>query len=92
MIISFKHKGLESFYGSGSTKGIKADQAKRLRLILTKSDQAESSGDMDLPGLKLHRLKGPRKNVWCVSVSGNWRATFQFTDRNAEIVNYEDYH
>ena len=48
--------------------------------------------DMDLPGLELHELKGNRKGIWSVKVSGNWRITFRFVDSNAEIVHYEDYH
>jgi proteic killer suppression protein len=92
MIISFIHKGLERFYKSGKTSGVQAKHAKRLRLILTNLDQAESPEDMDLPGLRLHELKGSRKGIWSVSVSGNWRITFRFTGKNAEIVNYEDYH
>ena len=54
--------------------------------------QAESPDDMDLPGLALHELKGDRKGIWAVSVSGNWRATFRFSGRDAGHVNYEDYH
>ncbi|MFV0543181.1 MAG: type II toxin-antitoxin system RelE/ParE family toxin [Marinicella pacifica] len=92
MIISFKHKGLERFYKTGQSSGIQTKHAKRLRLILTNLDQAESPQDMDLPGLRLHELKGKRKNIWSVSVSGNWRVTFRFASRDAEIVNYEDYH
>ena len=92
MIISFKHKGLERFYKTGQSSGIQTKHARRLRLILTNLDQAESPQDMDLPGLRLHELKGKRKNIWSVSVSGNWRVTFRFASRDAEIVNYEDYH
>jgi proteic killer suppression protein len=92
MISSFLHKGLVKFYKSGSTSGIQAKHAKRLRLILTNLDQSESPKDMDLPGLKLHELKGNRRNIWAVAVSGNWRVTFRFEGKNAEIVNYEDYH
>ncbi|MDA3877632.1 MAG: type II toxin-antitoxin system RelE/ParE family toxin [Halothiobacillus sp.] len=92
MITGFIHKGLERFYSTGKSSGIQASHAKRLRLILTKLDQAESPGDMDLPGLRLHELKGRRKGVWSVSVSGNWRVTFRFLGRNVEVVNYEDYH
>ena len=92
MILSFLHKGLAKFYKSGSTSGIQAKHAKRLRLILTNLDQSESPKDMDLPGLKLHELKGNRENIWAVAVSGNWRVTFRFEGKNAEIVNYEDYH
>jgi proteic killer suppression protein len=92
MITSFIHKGLERFYKTGKPSGIQAKHAKRLRLILTNLDQAESPSDMDLPGLRLHELKGNRKDIWSVSVSGNWRVTFRFIGRDAEIVNYEDYH
>ena len=92
MITSFIHKGLERFYKTGKSSGIQAKHAKRLRLILTNLDQAESPSDMDLPGLRLHELKGRRKNIWSVSVSGNWRVTFRFIGRDAEMVNYEDYH
>ena len=86
------HKGLEKFYNTGTTSGIQANHAKRLRLILSNLDQAESPDDMDLPGLRLHELKGNRKGIWSVTVSGNWRVTFRFVGRNPEIVNYEDYH
>ena len=92
MITSFIHKGLERFYKTGKSSGIQAKHAKRLRLILSNLDQAESPKDMDLAGLRLHELKGSRKNIWSVTVSGNWRVTFRFIGRDAEIVNYEDYH
>jgi len=92
MIKSFLHKGLERFYKTGNKSGIQSQHADKLRLILTNLDQAEFPDDMDLPGLLLHELKGKRKGIWSVKVSGNWRVTFRFIDRNAEIVNYEDYH
>jgi proteic killer suppression protein len=92
MIISFIHKGLEKFYSTGKTSGIQKKHEKKLRLILSNLDQAISPDDMDLPGLFLHQLKGNRKEIWSVRVSGNWRVTFRFRGQNAEIVNYEDYH
>ena len=92
MITSFIHKGLERFYNTGNTSGVQAIHVKRLRLILTNLDQAENPNDMDLPGLRLHQLKGGRKGIWSVTVSGNWRVTFRFEGRDAEKVNYEDYH
>ncbi|MBT0588112.1 type II toxin-antitoxin system RelE/ParE family toxin [Alteromonas oceanisediminis] len=92
MIISFIHKGLEKFYSTGKTSGIQKKHEKKLRLILSNLDQAISPDDMDLPGLFLHQLKGNRKEIWSVRVSGNWRVTFRFKGQNAEIVNYEDYH
>ena len=92
MIKSFIHKGLQKFYSTGKTSGIQAKHENRIRLILTNLDQTEVPDDMDLPGLYLHKLKGIRKEIWSVRVSGNWRITFRFVGRDVEIVNYEDYH
>lgn len=92
MIRSFKHKGLAKFFKSGSTAGIQSAHASRLRLILGRLNASTSAKDMDLPGLRLHELKGKRSGIWSVTVSGNWRVTFRFTDGDAEIVDYEDYH
>jgi proteic killer suppression protein len=92
VIRGFLHKGLERFYRTGSRAGIQTNHASRLRLILSNLDQAESPRHMDLPGLGLHALKGERRGTWAVNVSGNWRVTFRFAGRDAEIVNYEDYH
>ena len=92
MILSFAHKGLERFFRTGRISGIQAQHARRLRLILSNLEAAKNPADMDLPGLRLHALKGKRKGVWSVVVSANWRVTFRFAGQNAEVVNYEDYH
>lgn len=92
MIKSFKHEGLEKFYQSGITKGIQADHAKKLRMQLAALDTAKDIEDLDIPGYRLHALKGSRKGIWSITVNGNWRVTFEFTDSNVYIVNYEDYH
>jgi toxin HigB-1 len=92
MIVKFKHKGLQKLFESESTSGIQSKNAGRLRKILALLETADSPNDMDLPGLGLHPLKGSRKGTWAVSVSGNWRVTFQFYNSDATNVNYEDYH
>ncbi|MCP5347668.1 MAG: type II toxin-antitoxin system RelE/ParE family toxin [Gammaproteobacteria bacterium] len=92
MIKSFKHKGLREFYESGKTRGIQAQHSKKLRMQLAALDSANSIDDMDIAGYRLHPLKGSRKGFWSISVSGNWRVTFQFIDGNVYIVDYEDYH
>jgi proteic killer suppression protein len=92
VIKSFRHKGLRRFYETGSTAGVQASHKKRLRIQLIALDTAVTIEDMDIPGFKLHSLKGDRKGLWSISVSGNWRITFDFKDGNANIVNYEDYH
>lgn len=92
MIKSFKHKGLRLFFETGSTKGIQAKHLVKLRLQLGALDTSIEIEDLDLPGYQLHPLKGSRKGTWAISVSGNWRLTFEFTDGNVYILNYEDYH
>lgn len=92
MIRSFAHKGLERFSKSGSKSGIQGKHAARLRLVLSNLDQAEAAMDMAVPGLALHELKGRRRRVWAVKISGHWRVTFCFAGRDVEAVDYEDYH
>ena len=88
----FRHKGLEHFFATGSKRGIQAKHEGRLRLILGALNAASAPGDMNLPGLGLHELQGPRKGTWAVTVSGNWRVTFAFAGKDADRVDYEDYH
>jgi len=92
MIKSFRHKGLRRFYITGSKAGIQAKHASRLRLQLAALDTAQTIDDMDVPGYRLHPLKGSRKRRWSIWVSGNWRLTFEFVDGNVHVVDYEDYH
>ncbi|HEY9136481.1 MAG TPA: type II toxin-antitoxin system RelE/ParE family toxin [Pseudomonadales bacterium] len=92
MIKSFKHKGLEKFYASGSTKGIQAKHANKLRMQLVALDTAYQIEDLDIPGYRLHQLKGNLKGLWSITVNANWRITFEFSEGNVYIVNYEDYH
>lgn len=92
MIRGFKHKGLAKFFETGSKAGVKAEHAERLRLILGRLSAVTAPRDMALPGLGLHPLKGGRKGTWAVAVSGNWRVTFKFVGKDADSVDYEDYH
>ena len=92
IIIHFKHRGLESFYIKGSLRGIPAQFASRIERILDRLDVSRIPNDMDLPGNKFHGLKGRRRGVYAVSVSGNWRISFEFKDSDAVNVNMEDYH
>jgi proteic killer suppression protein len=91
-IKGFRHKGLEQFFATGSQRGIQAKHEDRLRLIFGSLNAAAAAQDMNLPGLGLHKLQGSRKGTWVVKVSGNWRVTFKFADKDADNVDYEDYH
>ena len=97
MIESFKHKGLKRLFESGHTSGVNPQHVERLRKILALLETSENIDDMDLPGLNLpglnlHKLKGKRKNILAVKVSGNWRVTFKLKNGDVLEVNYEDYH
>jgi proteic killer suppression protein len=92
VIKSFRHKGLKKFYETGSAAAIQSTHKSRVRMILIALETSLGIEDMDIPGLKLHALKGKLKERFAVSVSGNWRITFEFRDGNAYILDYEDYH
>lgn len=92
MIKSFRHKGLRTLYETGKTTGVQSSHARKLRMQLSALDSSQVIGDMDVPGFDLHELRGDRKGQWAISVSGNWRVTFEFRDGNAFVLDYEDYH
>ncbi|NRA73099.1 MAG: type II toxin-antitoxin system RelE/ParE family toxin [Gammaproteobacteria bacterium] len=92
MIKSFKHKGLKKYFETGSSSGIQPKHQRKLRMQLAAIDTAQAIEDINLPGFKLHPLKGNRDGIWSITVNGNWRITFEFINGNAFILNYEDYH
>lgn len=98
MIKSFRHKGVQAFFETGSRAGIQPSHAKRLQILLTTLNVASSAEDMSAPGWKLHKLsginpKGQRvQDHWAVSVNGSWRLIFLFEGQHAVLVDYMDYH
>jgi proteic killer suppression protein len=92
MIRSFRHKGLERFFVTGSKKGILPEHAEKIGRILDRLDASISPGDMNLPGYRLHELKGQDIGTWSVMVNTNWRITFKFNGQDAVVVDYRDYH
>lgn len=94
MIRSFKHKGLQKFFQTGSLQGIQAMHAQRLRLILSRLNNITQIDDINLPSFRLHRLKGNMNNLWSITVQANWRITFEFDENTKDmyIVDYQDYH
>ena len=77
MVKSLKHKGLKKYSETGSTSGIQAKHQRKLRMQLTALDTAQKTEDLNLPGFKLHPLKGERDGLWSITVNGNWRVTFE---------------
>lgn len=91
-IKSFRHKGLEGFFLTGSRRGIRPEHAERLADVLDLLHRAVIVSDMAFPGAFLHPLKGGLDGYWSVRISGNWRLIFRFKDGDAFAVNYLDYH
>ena len=92
MIRSFRHRGLMRLYERGDPSRIGADQLDRITLALADLDVASKPSDVDLPGYRLHPLRGDRKGSWSISISGNWRITFRFEDGDVYDVDLVDYH
>jgi len=91
MIKSFRHKGLERFYATGSKAGIQPDHAARLRKQLAVLDNLTALADLPA-SWKPHPLAGGLAGAHAISVSGNWRLTFEFDGSDVHLVDYRDYH
>jgi len=92
VIKSFRHKGLQRFFETGSKAGIQASHAEKLRLQLAALDQAQKPEDMSAPSWGLHPLRGDQKGYWAIAVNGNWRLIFFFEGVNVILLDYLDYH
>jgi len=92
VIKSFRHKGLKRLFETGDRRGVTVELGDRLRRQLDVLNRARSPRDLNLPGYRLHQLKGNRAGTWSVTVSGNWRVTFTFAGEDAFDLDLEDYH
>lgn len=92
MIQSIRHKGLKRLYQANDARGVIGEHAQKLRDILARLDAATAITDLDLPGFRLHRLKGDLYDFWAITVRANWRVIFRFHNGEAWEVDYVDYH
>ncbi len=92
MIRSIRHKGLKRLRDENDPRGVLIEHVQKLRDILARLDAAGNVADMDLPGFKLHALKGKLKGFWAVTVRANWRVIFRFAEGDALDVDYVDHH
>ena len=92
VVRTFRHRGLRRLFQDGDAGKIRADQLKRIADVLSHLDTAVRPADADLPGYRLHPLKGDLKGYWSVSISGNWRVVFRFEDDDVFDVDLVDYH
>lgn len=92
MVRSIRHKGLRRLFEDDDPRGVIGEHAQKLRDILARLDATSTVSDMDVPGFRLHPLKGELKGFWAVTVRANWRVIFRFAERHAFEVDYVDYH
>jgi proteic killer suppression protein len=92
MIRSFKHRGLKRLYERDDRSGIRGDLLDMVGDILARLDDAGTPQAMNLPGYRLHKLKGDLKGFWSVTVRANWRIVFRFEENDAFDVELIDYH
>ncbi|PTL36398.1 hypothetical protein CLG94_05050 [Candidatus Methylomirabilis limnetica] len=92
MIGSIRHKGLRRLFENDDARGVAAEHADKLRRILARLNAARSASDMDLPGYRLHPLRGDLQGFHAVTVHANWRTIFRFAEGEAWDVDYLDYH
>ena len=92
MIAGFRHKGLKLLFEKGDRRRVRPQYAAKVERILARLDEATKAADMDLPGFRLHPLKGDLAGYWSVGVSGNWRVIFRFDGADARDVDLIDYH
>jgi len=92
VIRSFRHRGLKRLYEDADRRGIRADLIEDVEDILARLDRAETPQAMNLPGYRLHPLKGDLRGFWSVTVRANWRIVFRFEGVDAFDVELTDYH
>ena len=92
MIRTFRHRGLRRMYEHGDSSRVRADQAERIALALADLDAAEKPSDLDMPGYRLHPLKGSLRGFWSIAITANWRIIFRFESGDACDVDLVDYH
>ena len=92
MIRTFRHKGLQRLYERDDASRIRPDLRDTVEDILGRLDRAEMPQALNLPGYRLHPLKGDLRGFWSVTVRANWRIIFRFQGTDAFDVELIDYH
>ena len=92
MIRTFRHRGLKRLHERGDPSKLRADQAERIGIALADLNAAKAPRDLDLPGYRLHTLKGDLKGFWSIRISANWRIIFRIEGGDACDVDLIDYH
>ena len=88
MIRRFRHRGLKRLFEDDDRRGLSAQQVEKIRRVLARLNRSSEPAHMDLPGWRLHPLKGELAGFWSVTISANWRIVFRFENGEAIDVDY----
>jgi toxin HigB-1 len=92
MIRRFRHRGLKRLFEDDDRRGLNAQHVEKIRRVVARLARAIEPTDMDLPGWRLHPLKGALAGFWSITINANWRIVFRFENGDATDVDYVDYH
>ncbi|MGL5828827.1 MAG: type II toxin-antitoxin system RelE/ParE family toxin [Angustibacter sp.] len=92
VILSFRHKGLEALFHTGSKKGVQPGHAPKLLRIMDLVNVASCPQELMLPGFRTHELRGDLAGLWSIWVNGNWRVAISFVGEDVELLDYQDDH
>ena len=92
MILSFRHRGLRRLYEDDDRRGLNAEHVEKIARVLARLQRAARPEDMNLPGYRLHQLKGDYAGFWSITIRANWRIIFRFEGTDVKDVDYLDYH
>nr|WP_253203834.1 type II toxin-antitoxin system RelE/ParE family toxin [Methylosinus sp. KRF6] len=87
-LCTIKHRGLRRFIESDDPRELRADLVNRTRNVAA----TNMEGLQGPPGWRIHQLSGDRAGTWSISVSGNWRITFELDGGEIANLDLEDYH
>ena len=92
MIRKFRHRGLRRWFEEDDHSGLNPEYTAKVARILARLDRAMRPDDMNLPGFRLHPLKGQLVGFWSVTIRANWRIIFRFEKGDVTDVDLIDYH
>jgi toxin HigB-1 len=95
LLLRFRHKGLRQLHEAGSTRGLPPSMGDKLAKLLFALETAEALDQLDrFPGWKLHPLKGDLRGFWSLTITGNWRLIFRYSEETntASDIDLIDYH
>jgi len=92
MILSFRHRGLRRLYEDDDGRGLNAEHVEKIARALARLQRATQPEDMNLPGFRLHQLRGDYGGFWSITIRANWRIIFRFEGADVKDVDFLDYH